>query len=398
MSRCGLLLVGYVCLLAAGGCEESAPAASEPPLVREVTLADDASKLVNEPGAYEWWNFFALDAASDLSVSMIFNAADPFNCDYRRAVYAHRADPDAPAPSPRDYSLLQLQVTVDGTTVFSALRNPPGVTVSFSEEEPRGQVGDSTFSGSVEGGVKVYRLHIDAPDTTNNARMEADIVLSAGAPGFTVNGGLYGTMEGGTQHAWQFPLGNPRSSGHVRVTRRDGEVLVDKDLEGGGYTDHMWGGAMLTDSLSSWHFGTAELGGEGTLIYVWLEPRAGHGASGGYAFLETPGKLAEAFVLSNLVGSDRREGQYGLAYDARIELEVQGGDALRAQLDPASLSADWPFQVAGPSRLDVSLPGREERMGVEATSEYLWQPGIDTELYYRMFDLVQTAAWGEDWY
>ena len=48
-------------------------------LIRPATLEDDRSRLVDAPGAYEWWNFFALDPEREIGVSMIFNSSDPFN-------------------------------------------------------------------------------------------------------------------------------------------------------------------------------------------------------------------------------------------------------------------------------------------------------------------------------
>jgi hypothetical protein len=112
---------------------------------------------------------------------------------------------------------------------------------------------------------------------------------------------------------------------------------------------------------------------------------------------EPPGALAEARPILRLEGQYPQTGFFGLAYDATVELTPDGGGLLRAALDPESLSADWPFQVAGPSSLHLSAAGLPPLEGQSAISAYLWQPGIDRQGYYSMFDHLQDAPWGDDW-
>ncbi|MFW5740531.1 MAG: hypothetical protein ACOC1F_09215 [Myxococcota bacterium] len=370
------------------------PASSAPqPLIRATTLQDDASKLPSTPGAYEWWNFFAEDDDEDISVSVIFLAADPFNVDYRRAVHAHLENPDTvPAPSPSDYHLLQIAVTVDGKKKFVRLFDRPGTQVEFSTTEAYGRIGQSTFRGSIEEGVKTYHIEVDAKDTGDKLRFEADLVLTAGAPGFTVTGeGLYAGLPDGAQHAWQFPIARPRSEGTIRVTNSEGEVVVDREVRGGGYVDHMWGSGLAGNVIASWHFATVDLRDEGSMVYVWLTPAEAGAEPTGYVFRVRDGELASGYPIAALTSSETGMGSFDLPYDADYTLQLEGGGTVRCRFGE-KLGEDWPFQVAGPANFWIDIPGDVQLNEVPGVGEYLWQPGIDSEAYAEMFDMLTEVA------
>lgn len=380
------LAVGISCL----ACSDDAATSSEPTaLVREATLQDDASKLPSTPGAYEWWNFFAEDEDEALSVSVIFLAADPFNVDYRRAVHAHRENPEGvPAPDPADYHLLQIAVTIDGKKEFVRLRDRPGTEVEFSTTEAYGRIGDSSFTGSTQEGRKQYHIVVDAEDTAGTLRLEADLALRAGAPGFTVAGdGLYRGLPGGETHAWQFPLGRPRSEGTIRITKDDGTVVAEREVRGGGYVDHMWGDGLAGEVIDSWHFATVDLGDDGSMVYVWLTPSKSGVEPTGYVFRVRDDELARAYPIRALVPAEVREGSFDLPYDGDYTLELEEGGTVRCRFAD-KLGEDWPFQAAGPADFWIDIPGDVCRDEVPGVGEYLWQPGIDSEAYAEMFDLL----------
>lgn len=152
----------------------------------EVSLLDDASKLSTTPGSYEWWNFFAAENGGygdeAVSISTIFNPADLFNLEYRRAVYEWRKNPESMlAPDPRDYPLLQINVTQGDKKLFSTINVPSGTITEFPKDRAFGLVEsgglESSFTGYYdEQGVKTFEVKIDALDTFTKRRLQAEII------------------------------------------------------------------------------------------------------------------------------------------------------------------------------------------------------------------------------
>ncbi len=383
-------LTVVVCMLYICGCGDGQKADG---LAQKLSFEDHASKLSDVPGSYEWWNFFAEDAAGHLSVSAIFMSANLFDLNYRKAVYAWKANPEsAPAPRPGDYWLLQINVSLNGEKIFSNIRRWPGHTAEFSRDKPRGRIGSSSFEAADESGGTVFRVSLDAPDITNNLRLKGDLEFKSSAPGFTPVGGMYGSMPGGSLHAWNFPLGLPEFSGKLRVVRRDGaDEMSERQVSGRGYMDHMWGEGLLGDALKSWHFGTADRGSAGRVVYVWLVPAAAQADPFGYIFLITPGAMPRILPVESLTSISRAAGFFGLQYDSAYSLNTRAGDRLTVHIQ-TPLGEDWPFQVSGPSKLELYLSdsGEENLAGV---TEYLLQSGIDDPNYETLFNLVDQMEW-----
>jgi hypothetical protein len=385
-------LVIAVCVHSVAGCSEPATDSGPEPIVTALTARDHVTHLSDVPGSYEWWNFYAESASGDVSLSVIFLSANLFDAHYRRDVRAWQASPgESSAPRPSDAWLLQLNLTIDGKKVFTNIRQWPGVTAEFSPTEPRGRIGDSSFEAVEQGGQTVFRIVLDAPDMTNSQRLQGQLELRAGAPGFRVTRGMYDGIPGGGKHHWELPLGLPLTNGTVRVVARDGSVTVpEQPIVGRGYTDHMWGEGLLGDVLSSWHFGTVDLGMEGKLVYVWLT--SNEGPSHGFSFFVVPGQLPITRRLLGLTPFEQREGAMGLTFDARYALALEEGGRVDVTFDDA-LGEDWPFQVSGETGVDIAIPGVIERVGARGVGEYLLQSGIDSEAYEKAFDLVDQMDW-----
>jgi len=382
-----------VCVPAAPGCSEAATEPEPDPIVTALTARDHVTQLSDVPGSYEWWNLYAESASGDASLSVIFLSANLFDAHYRRDVRAWQASPgESSAPRPSDAWLLQLNLTIDGKKVFTNIRQWPGATAEFSRTHPQGRIGDSSFEAFEEAGQTVFRIVLDAPDMTNSQRLQGQLELRAGAPGFRVTRGMYDGIPGGDKHHWELPLGLPLTNGTVRVVARDGSVTVpERPIVGRGYTDHMWGEGLLGDVLSSWHFGTVDVGMEGKVAYVWLTPST-PGPSHGYAFFIPPGQMPVTRRISALPSVERREGAMGLSFDARYALELEGEGRIDVTFDEA-LGEDWPFQVSGETGVDIAIPRVIERVGARGVGEYLLQSGIDSEAYEKAFDLVDQMDW-----
>lgn len=363
--------------------------------VREATLEDDASGLSDEPGSHEFWNFFAFDREGDLGISMIFLSADMWNVDYREAAYAWREDPVSHArPVPGEHFLLQLNVTKGTEKVFTTIRVPPGATAEFSSDGPQGRIGGSTFSGSLADGIKTFEVSIDSPDLTNSLRLEAEVEFAALSPGFAVDGlGIFGGIPGGTLHHWQWPIGYPLTGGSVRVTDREGAVVLEESFSGGGgYVDHMWGEGFMADMLDSWYFGRLELGEHGALIYVWLTPRDEEVEPYGRVFRIPRGEPAAMHQVTGFTGSDVTVNAYGLEYCRGLTFALDGGGTVSARFgDPAV--EDWPFQAAGPATISAMIPGDISVSELPGLGEYLWQPGIDGETYKFLYSTLDDFPW-----
>jgi hypothetical protein len=376
------------------GCSAETPRASAPdPIVTSLAPQDHITQLSDVPGSYEWWNFYAEDASGDCSLSAIFMSANLFDVNYRRAVRAWQASPQQePPPRPEDAWLLQLNLTIDGEKFFTNVRQWPETTVEFARDRPAGRIGDSTFEVIEEEGKPVFRILLDAPDATNSYRLQGELELREGAPGFTVKRGMYDGIEGGNRHAWQLPLGLPMAKGSFRELRRDGSTsLPERGIEGRGYVDHMWGEGLLGDVLSSWHFGTADLGEESKLVYVWLVP-IDQGLPHGFLFFISAGQMPVTRRIENLVSLEQRQGGMGLAFDAHYLLELDDGGQVRVAFED-KLGEDWPFQVSGATTVDVAIPGVVETKGVRAVGEYLLQSGIDSDTYAALFEFMDQMEW-----
>ena len=351
---------------------------------------EDGSHLSPTPGAYEWWNFFASDPQRGLTVSAIFMPANLFDTDYRRAVHRHRRGL-GPAPDPRRHGLLQLNVVSRGRKVFSSIRNPPGTTAGFDTEVAAGRIGSSHFHGGTDDeGATTYRVHLDAPTMTNLGRLRAELSFREPAGGVRVGGGgLFAGLPGGAAHHWQFPLGLPAVRGHVQVEGAGGRTILESDLAGSGYTDHFWGPSLLGDCLDSWYFGRADLGERGALIVVWLTPRDAGAAPCGRMLRLRPDAAATIAAISSLHRRRPRRGRFGFAYHRELELLSPMG-RVRASFGP--LIEDWPFQVAGEGRFEISLAGEPPAVAT-GPIEHLRQADIDDPLFALMDRSLRHLPW-----
>jgi len=374
-------------LLACGG--------GDPDVLRETRPDEMASRLSDEPGSYEWFNFYAESDDGRTSVSAIFFPANLFDCAYRRAVREWRADPaGAPKPRPADHWLLQLNVTVDGTKVFTNLRRWPGATAEFPPDQPRGRAGDSTFQWFPSEGGGRFHVHLDAPDMTNDSRLQGEMDLDSASPGFAVaGGGLYAPIPRGTDHDWQMPVGLPRTRVSFRVVRRDGSVAVpDRTFEGGGYVDHLFGRGLLGDVLESWYFGTTPLPDGGRVLHLWLTPADPAIAPYGWVFRVRPGSAAQALPITGCSPSAPRTGALGLAFFGDLRLDLGSAGSLRVRFGEG-LGEDWPFQVSGPSTVDLEWPGEAPVQGLPGVAEHLVQSAIDDDTYCQAAAIIDLLEW-----
>ncbi|HOU54861.1 MAG TPA: hypothetical protein PLQ97_13115 [Myxococcota bacterium] len=374
-------------LLACAGADEG--------VLRETRPEEMASRLSDDPGSYEWFNFYAESHDGHQSLSAIFFPANLFDCTYRKAVREWQANPDgAPRPRPSDYWLLQLNVTVDGTKVFTNLRRWPETTAEFPHDGPRGRIGDSTFQWFPSEGGGRFHVHLDAPDMTHDSRLLAEMDLEAAAPGFAMTGGgLYGAIPGGTDHDWQMPIGLPRTRVTYRVVRRDGSLAVpERTFEGGGYVDHLWGKGLLGDLLESWYFGTTALPDGGRVLHLWLTPAVLGAAPYGWVFRVRPGMPAEALPIREFTPSEPRTGALGLPFFGDLQFGLGPAGRLRVRFGDA-LGEDWPFQVSGPSRVDLELPGEPALQDLPGVAEHLVQEAIDDEAYCQAAAIIDLLPW-----
>lgn len=374
--------------------------------LRPTTLQDDASKISSEPGSYEWWNFFASEQGGydqdNLSISMIFNPADLFNADYRRAVFRWRSNPERyPVPDPFEYSLLQLNVTVGSRKLFTRIKNPKGTVTEFSKERPYGKFtsGDNecSFNGYLdENGIKTYEVKINQWDMLRLKRLEANIIFRERSSGFTIDGqGMYGRIPGGAGlHHWQSSLGYPETEGTVIIHRPGPLPDFKRRFKGGtGLADHMWGQGLCGDMLHSWYFGKIELDENGTLVYVYLTPAKNvkNAEPYGHVFLiPGHGGLPGVFEIVSMDMSGKRTGRFRLDYYSRLKMGLPDNGKIDVKFgDPAV--EDWPFQVVGPSVVSIDIPGKITREKIPGIGEYLQQDKIDDPVFRVLYAMLNLA-------
>ena len=374
--------------------------------LRATTLFDDRSQISTVPGSYEWWNFFAAESGGydgeNVSISTIFNPADLFNLDYRKAVYDWRRDPEnLSAPDPLDYPLLQINVTQGEKKLFSTIAVPEGTATEFSHQEAYGrfytETRESSFRGYYdENGLKTFEVIINAVDTFTRRTLEARVIFKEEAPGFTIdNQGLYGMIKGGAgRHHWQSSIGFPRTQAEILIrTERGKEILNHRFQDGTGLADHMWGEGLLGDVLKSWYWGKVDLGDDGILIYVYLTPRyeSDEQRPYGRVFLISPqGGLPELIEVSSMNVLASHKGSSGLTFNSHFRLALVGGGFVEVQFGNPAVE-DWPFQVAGPSQVDILIPGIVEKSDQAGIGEFLSQKEIDAPLFQILYGLLKLS-------
>lgn len=363
--------------------------------VHPLSLDDDASCRRDEPGHHEWWNFFAEDKGSALSVSAIFLNGNMFDVNYRVALEHHRLDPEThPAPHPADYQLLQLNVIKDGQKRFTTIRSPPGTATEFASNRPYGRIGESWFEGVEERGERIWRVHISSPDMINWLWLEADIEYRDSSRAFTVaDGGFFAPIPEGYESGIHFPVAWPVATGHVRITNRLGQVMLDEDLTGGGHTDHVFG-RFYSDLVHSYYFGRLSLGMEGDLVYFYHFPRSSMIAPYGWLVrIPSGGELPIAYVIETLTESEPATGSFGLDYYAVIEMFLRGGGRARTFMECTAASEDWPFQITGIGHVNLSIPGDLNAIDAKGIAEYGFFDGLDDPLFRFLFSLLDLIPW-----
>lgn len=363
--------------------------------VQLLSLEDDVSRRTDGPGQHEWWNFLAEDASSGLAISTIFLNGNLYDVNYRMALEQYRTDPQTqPAPRPGDYVLLQLNVIKDGGKVFSSVKLPPDTTASFRKDRPYGYIGNSWFEGLEENGEKVWRVHIDSPDMFNWLKLEADIEYRDASQGCTVaGGGFFAPVPGGLGSGIHFPAAKPVTKGHVRITSRLGQVILDENLAGGGYFDHLFG-KFYSDLTHSYYFGRLDLEADGALLYFYHYPRDPDVPPHGWLLrFPTDGRTPVAHRIETLTQSQPETGSTGLGYAAVIEMALAGGGTARTYMQRTTASEDWPFQVTGIGLFNIHIPGDIDVTDAIGIAEYGYFDGLDDPLFRFLSSLLDYFPW-----
>lgn len=365
--------------------------------IRQSGTEDHASFMTDDPGAYEWWNFWAYSNDTGISVNSIFIQGDPWNITYREAVKAYLKNPDElEPPNPADYFLLTLNVKKDGEEIFSNMRNPvnPVIDAEFSSEIAKGRIGSSTFEASESNGVVTYHVHIDAPDTFNNLRLKADIEFVAISPGYNfVNPTLFGNMVGGETHHWDQMLGYAQTQGTVLIEDRDGRVVYQGDFtNGGGYSDHFWGDTLIDQVMEKWHFGHADFDEKGSIVWMWLTPTDPETPPYGRFLRIKRGELAEVINIESIEMDGKQKGMLGLEYYNKVTLNLEGGGTFVSHFEGDRIT-DMPYQITSDAIVDIDIPGDISITGHPGFMENANLSELDNPIYVLMYKAMPLLPW-----
>jgi len=214
-------------------------------------------RRLEEPGAYEWWYFDALDAERSLALVVIWFAAFPFSPSYLEAYERGRE------PSPADHPAM-----------FVALYGESGLLAYALDTYARNDFEGLESDGQMRVGSKLL-----STDAAGRTRMMLDLPALLDDPPLFRRGRIKGEVEvvpvgellsveshGSGEHVWN-PIA-PRCGVTATIVVTDGAgKATATSFEGVGYADHNYGSRPLTSGIERWHWGRVHFDEQTDVIY-----------------------------------------------------------------------------------------------------------------------------------
>jgi carotenoid 1,2-hydratase len=215
--------------------------------------SDDILHPKNEPGAYEWWYFDALDPVTGYGIVIILYDGLLFSPDYHDAVKMRQFETANYHPG---FSLSMYDG--DRTIFYSLASYAPDQTHFGALHEPV-SIGNNKVVVTSVGGKLVYEIHIDE---TLPSGLRANGMIRFESDATTTH-----SSNGNPQshHRWNLVQPNASVTGAVEV-KMTGKTLHTCTYDTKGYHDHNIGMRPLEHDFDEWYWGRIHIG-DATLVW-----------------------------------------------------------------------------------------------------------------------------------
>lgn len=230
---------------------------------------DDAYHVQRTPGAYEWWNFEAIDQAGNGVVVTLFEGL-PFHPYYQAAMARwNRHGRKAFITPPSDalasyYPAAYMGVYQGGARVAQFLNLYPHGSFEGHTDQPEIRVGPNRVTLRADGSFGIIARGYPFEIRGGIPKPRLDQVLSATlnfAPTFTGVQHIRPLRpqgRDGSHHHWVLAAPHGRMTGRIQqIAENEAVALLDLPLNAAGYHDHMYGQGPLGSGVRQFVWGHA---------------------------------------------------------------------------------------------------------------------------------------------
>lgn len=324
----------------------------------------DVQTAKETPGSYEWWYFDAI-SVDGYSVVIIFYDGNPFSSRYIRKLQG------TGAPEASDFPAISISVYHKEKPLFYAFEEFNRYEAGFSANHPEAKMGNSRFSGVLDGPKMAYTLSLDHT-LANGDRLIGELCFESELP---LPEQIQPDSEStGGDHAWNLVMPKGEVRGSLKITGYHSQII---DFNGIGYHDHNCGSEPMKESFREWYWGRYHLPDATFIYYLMLENREWEMKAW---LLKDAGKVIP-FQGETRMG-DEQLSLFGLKSARQISFSSDGFEAF---LQLGRVIDNGPFyqRFLG----DLILHGEGEIQKSTGISEYIYPSRIYTRLFWPLVSM-----------
>lgn len=316
------------------------------------------------PGSYEWWYFDAL-SEDGYAIVVIFYEGNPFS---RKYIEALQIDKEAKAS---DFPAISISMYRNGKPVYYSFEEVKSNQAAFSANQPKGNIGQNSFSGFSRDGATSYTVQINQllPNGDSlNGELKFESKISA-VP-------IFQKEENPAvqpKHSWNLIQPKAEVSGKLKV---GGTQVIDINFEGKGYHDHNFGSEPMKDSFDEWYWGRYHFD-DSTLIYYIMNM---NGKWEEKAWIFNDDGRIESTEKVEL--KDKGLSFFGLSSARKFEFE---GDSFKALLQKSQMIDSGPFYQRFRGEMILKRGGTIQK--AQGISEYIYPSRIYKKIFWPLVDM-----------
>jgi hypothetical protein len=235
----------------------------------------NVSRLINRPGAYEWWEICAFNSAGTGIVVKFFRA-DPFATAYRLALQIHMTGRAVDPAQIQPMSFPAISVAMFHERKLLARTHVAGLPGAFHTDDHSSAAWKIAFSSgaSLSRDADGWTLRLDRFAATRrrdrisirpgrnefDCEIHGQIHLNPAFQAITLQRAAMPDGPDGSTHEWLCTCPSAITSGCIQITsirppsRRQTEPSVEFDLDGStaGF-DHFWGTGLIGHGMRRWY-------------------------------------------------------------------------------------------------------------------------------------------------
>ncbi len=214
---------------------------------------DDLRHTKDDPGAYEWWYFDALDPVSGFGIVAIFYDGLLFSPDYHTSV-AEGLNDDA-----RHHPGFSLSIYHGDRTIFYSLASYPEGMSQFSDVDHPVKIGNNWVRVGLSDGKLVYDVNIDET-LPSGLRACGELRFESPAESQISHAG-----DSDSAHRWNLVQPSATVNGEIKLSIH-GTSIEACSFSTRGYHDHNIGLRQLEHDFDDWYWGRVHIGDD-TLVW-----------------------------------------------------------------------------------------------------------------------------------